>query len=149
VPKASVGRDAKTAVGPFGSVFFSNLCRMTWQVKKHVGTNENLVRVGLIPEKQHDGARVLPLGLEFFTPDRITVRKVDLASVAGLADRVPLSVRMAHTLKRGPMTLAPLSEELGAKLDSVIKASKRSDAFTKVRGQDGITRLALVDGRIA
>jgi len=52
VPKASVGPDAKATVGPFGSVFFSNLCRMTWQVRKQIGANDDLVTVGLLPEKQ-------------------------------------------------------------------------------------------------
>jgi hypothetical protein len=150
VPKSNVGPDAKETVGPFGSVFFSNLCRMTWQVKKQVGASEDLVTVALMPTKQNDGPRVGPMGLEFdFSADRIGVRPVDLAAVDGLAERLPLSVRMAHALKRGPMTLASLAEELGAKLDSVIKAANRGQAFTKVQSTDGITRIALVTKRMA
>jgi hypothetical protein len=150
VPKASVGPDAKATVGPFGSVFFSNLCRMTWQVKKAIGTNEDLVSLGLLPEKQNDGDRLQPVGLEFeFSPDRIHVRTANLAEVDGLSDRLPLSVRMTDALKRGPMTFAALAEELGAKTDSVIKAANRNKTFTKVSGTDGITRIALVERRVA
>jgi hypothetical protein len=73
---------------------------MTWQVKKQIGASEDLVSVGLIPEKQNDGARVPSVGLEFaLTPDRITVQNVDLAAVDGLAERLPLSVRIARALK--------------------------------------------------
>jgi hypothetical protein len=151
VPKSTVGPDAKETVGPFGSVFFANLCRMTWQVKKQVGASEDLVTVGLMPQKQNDGARVGPVGLEFdFTPDRIGVRSVNLATVEGLAERLPLQLRMAEALKRGPMTLALLAEELGAKVDSIDKAARRGQKlFTKVQSQDGITRIALVSKRIA
>ncbi len=97
VPKSTVGPDAKATVGPFGSVFFSNLCRMTWQVKKQEGADETLVTVALMPEKQNDGPRVAPVGLAFeFTPERIGVRGVDIATVEGLAERLPLHLRMAR-----------------------------------------------------
>jgi hypothetical protein len=47
VPKSSLGPDGKgDAVGPFGSVFFSNLCRMSWLVKKQPGASEDVVSVG-------------------------------------------------------------------------------------------------------
>ncbi len=151
VPKSTVGPDAKATVGPFGSVFFSNLCRMTWQVKKQVGASEDLVTVALLPEKQNDGARVAAVGLEFdFAPDRISVRNVNVAAVDGLADKLPLSVRLEHALKRGPMTLVALADELEAKADSIDKAARRGHkTFTRVVGQDGIHRIALVAKRMA
>jgi hypothetical protein len=151
VPKASVGPEAKASVGPFGSVFFANLCRMTWQVKKQIGVSEDVVSVGLIPEKQNDGARVPAAGLEFsFTRDRIHVRPIDLAAVEGLSDKLPLHVRMVHALKRGPLPIVLLANELDAKPDSVEKAARRgAQLFNRVQGQDGITRLALVEHRVA
>jgi hypothetical protein len=151
VPKSTVGPDARATVGPFGSVFFSNLCRMTWQVKKQVGASDDLVTVALLPEKQNDGARVGTVGLEFdFAPDQITVRNVNIATVDGLADKLPLNVRIEHALKPGPMTLVALADELGAKADSIDKAVRRgAGTFTKVLGQDGIHRIALVSRRTA
>ena len=151
VPKNSLGPDGKgDAIGPFGSVFFSNLCRASWLVKKESGATDDLVTVGLFPQKQNDGARVKPAGLEFaFGAERIDVRTVDIATVDGLAERMPISARMAAALKRGPLTCAQLSDELGAKLDTVIKAANRSKAFTKVAGSDGITRIALAERRVA
>jgi hypothetical protein len=151
VPKSTVGPDAKATVGPFGSVFFSNLCRMTWQVQKQIGATENLVTVALMPTKQNDGARVGAVGLEFdFAPDTIGVRNVNVATVDGLADKLPLSVRLEHALRRGPMTVFALAEELGAKPDSIDKAARRGQkTFTRVLGQDGIQRIALVEKRFA
>ena len=80
---------------------------------------------------------------------RSAVQTVDLATVEGLADRMPLSARIAATLKRGPMTIAAIAEELDAKPDSVIKAVNRGRLFTKVPGSDGIARIALMERRIA
>lgn len=68
---------------------------------------------------------------------------MNLADVEGLADKLSLPARMAHLLKRGPMTYASIAEELNAKLDTVIKAANRSPkTFAKVSGTDNVTRIA-------
>jgi len=151
VPKSSLVADPKSEAQAFGSVYFTNLCRASWAVKKQPGADDNLVTVGLFPQKQNDGARQRPVGLEFtFTAERITVRNVDLATVEGLAERLPLAARMAETLRHGPLTFVEIAALLEAKVDSVIKAGTRDrKVFTKVLGPDGIQRLALVERRIA
>jgi hypothetical protein len=150
VPKSSLNPEAKAEPDAFGSVFFTNLCRMSWTVKKQPGATEDLVTVGLFPKKQNDGDRRKPAGLQFsFTPGHIDVRPVDLVTVDGLAEKMPLNTRMTHLLQRGPMTFAQIAEELGAKVDSVIKAANRSAAFTKVQSADGVQRIALVERRTA
>jgi hypothetical protein len=147
VPKSSLGPDGKgDAIGPFGSVFFSNLCRASWLVKKQPGVTDNLVTIGCFPQKQNDGARNRPVGLEFnFRAEQIDLRPVDLANVDGLSDRLGLPARMKHFLIRGPRTYAEIAEELDAKVDTVIKAANRGTTFTKVLGQDGITKIALAE----
>lgn len=149
VPKSSLGQDTtKDVVTPFGSVFFSNLCRMTWSIKKQPGATDDIVTVGCFPAKQNDGARVRPVGLEFtFTTDRITVTSANLAEVEGLAEKLPLAARIAHLVQQGPRSFAQIAEELGAKTDSVIKAVTRNRSFTRINGADGITRIALVERR--
>lgn len=152
VPKSSLGPEAKgDAIGPFGSVFFSNLCRASWLVKKQPGATDDIVTVGLFRQKQNDGDRQAPVGLEFtFGADtRIQVRNVDLATVEGLAEKMPLQARMRALLRRGPLSYAEIATELEAKVDTVIKTSKRSEAFTRVSGADGIQRIALVERRTA
>lgn len=150
VPKSSLSPDAKgDAIGPFGSVFFSNLCRMSWLVKKQPGANEDMVTVGLFPQKQNDGERQRPVGLEFTFADRIAVRPCNLADVEGLADRLPLATRIAHLVKQSPRSFAQIAEELGAKTDSVMKAVNRSRALTKVDGPNGLILVALAERRVA
>lgn len=153
VPKSAVGPDPKAdAIGPFGSVFFSNLCRASWLVKKQPGATEDVVTVGLFPQKQNDGARHRPAGLQFtFTEDQIRVASVDLADVDGLAERLPVSARIGHVLKAGPQTVAIIAEELGAKPDTIEKTLKRHEgkAFLRLTGPDGVYRWGLLDRRNA
>ncbi len=104
----------------------------------------------LFPQKQNDGARVRPVGLEFaFGTEQIGVRSVDLTTVEGLAERMPLATRISAALERGPMTIVAIAEELDAKADSLTKAVNRRKEFTKVSGSDGVTRIALVERRTA
>lgn len=153
VPKSAIGPDAKDTVTAFGSVYFTNLARMAWAVKKQPGASDDQVTVGLFPTKQNDGARVQPVGLAFtFTPDRIRVTPADLASVEGLAERMPVPVRIAAALKHGPTTIARLADDLGAKADTIEKALRRGEGkrFARVLDSpDGITRWALVERRPA
>lgn len=110
VPKSAISADPKAdAMGPYGSVFFSNPCRASWLAKKQPGASADVVTVGLFPQKQNDGDRQRPVGLEFTFGDRIGVRSVNLVDVEGLADRLPLSARIAHLLKSGPRSFAGVS----------------------------------------
>jgi hypothetical protein len=151
VPKSSLSPEHKgDPIGPFGSVFFSNLCRASWLLKKQPGASDDVVTVGLFPQKQNDGERVKPVGLEFTFGERIEVRPVNLADVEGLSERLPLAARISHSLQSGPLSFAQLAEQLDAKTDSVVKAVTRAGAkYTRVTGTDGITRIALAERRVA
>lgn len=149
VPKSSLAPEAKAeAMGPYGSVFFSNLCRASWLVKKQPGASDDVVTVGLFPAKQNDGDRQKPVGLEFTFGPRIGVRAVDLADVEGLAERLPLAARITHALAGGPLTYAAIAEVTGAKVDTVIKTISRGKGFIKLVNQpDGVHRIALAERR--
>ena len=55
---------------------------------------------------------------------------------------------MKHAVANHPKTLVSLSEELGAKVDSLDKAVKRKNrVFTRVDGPDGVARITLVERR--
>lgn len=149
VAKGTLNPDTKQDASPFGSIFFSNLARMTWHLKKQEDEDaKDRVVVGLYPAKQNDGARQVPVGFEVtFAGTQWPVRRVDLADVEGLSSKLSLQHRMRHALKSKPKSYAELADELGAKVNSVEKAAKRSNAFTKVSSGDGVYRLALVSTR--
>lgn len=153
VPKSSLGPDGKgDAIGPFGSVFFSNLCRASWLVKKQAGGSEDVVHVGLFPQKQNDGARQSAVGLQFTFEGtgRIHVRPADLATVEGLADRLPLWQRVQAAVRAQPQTLVALAEHTGAKVDTIDRTVRRKrELFTRITGPDGIHCIALVERRVS
>jgi hypothetical protein len=148
IPKTAIDADARTTVHAFGSVFFENLMRQVWTLKKQEGETPDIITIAATSTKQNSGARYAPVGLEFtFSDSRIGVRQVDLVTVEGLAERLPLSLRMTHLLKRGPMTYNDIADALGSKLDTVIKTANRGGAFQKLTGAGGTTRIALVERR--
>jgi hypothetical protein len=150
VPKN--GQDQQADLKAFGSAFFHNYARMTWTVKKQPSPgDDDVVSVLLAPHKQNDGTRLRPVGLEFtFSPEQIAVRGVEPAAIEGLAQTLPVRVRMTHLLKRGPLTIAQIAKELDSKVDTVTKAVDRDKAFAKISNTlDGVQRIALVERRSA
>jgi len=153
VPKTALTPDVASrpdsTVTPFGSVFFVNLCRMAWAVRKETdhASNDAPTTIGLFPTKQNDGARVQPVGLSFqFDADRIRVERADLTAVEGLAERMPIRSRIEAALRAaGPMTTHAIADELGAKVDSIKKAVHRDPRTFAVQGgfSDGVQRIAL------
>ncbi len=152
VPKSAIGPDARGEAQAFGSVYFNNLCRASWAVKKQPGTSDDVVSVGLFPQKQNDGDRSKPTGFQFtFGADRIDVHPVDLATVDGLSERLPLATRMVPLLKQhGQLTYTQIAHELQAEPDSVAKAVKRSSLFVRlVNTPDGVHRIGLAERRVS
>src|SRR5204862_4903064 len=77
VPKSAIAPDAKGDAQAFGSVYFNNLCRASWAVKKQPGASDDVVSVGLFPQKQNDGERRKPVGFQFtFSTERIEMETV-------------------------------------------------------------------------
>ncbi len=146
VPRSAV-IDTKAEPDAFGSVFFKNLSRIAWAIRKQSTGSDDMTIVGAFPAKQNDGARLKPVGLQFtFSDDVIGVAPVNLANVEGLADRLPLASRIAYLLKRGPLSYAQLANDLDAKVDRIIKAVNRRRDFVTVKDEaTGVTRVALLE----
>ncbi len=105
---------------PFGSVFYHNGFRSTWYIAQadpegETAGSDGPLSVGLWNRKSNLSRRHRPIGLELaFTPDSVTVSRVDLATVEGLSSKLPLWRRIEAVVKRGPKTVAELVEELSA-----------------------------------
>ena len=110
-------------------------------------TDPARLTVGLFPKKRNIGAKGGAVGFAFhFTSDRIAVTSVDVRHVQELAEALPLWTRMQSALTRGPRTLTALADELGANVDSLDRTVRRKSAvFTRVPGQDGVNRIALLE----
>ena len=133
VSKSFEGADQK----PFGSVFWHNGARATWNVKlAEALPDEAIVSIALHNRKSNLGAKRPSIGFEFrFDDDRTHVSRVDLADVPDLAAGLSVRQRMALALRRGAMSPESLSEEIEAKLETVKRTSRRyKRQFTIIDG---------------
>lgn len=112
---------------PFGSAFWHNGARMTWFAKLAEGNpGDSEITLGLFNRKSNLGPRLPAVGFGVrFEADRTTFSRVDLADVSDLASKLSTYERITAALKRGPMTVAALADELDAKADTVEKTIKR------------------------
>jgi hypothetical protein len=135
---------------PFGSAFWHNSARSTWNVKQAAST-DNTLTIGVFNRKSNVGRLHQPVGFEIsFTGSSTTFKRVNVADVSELAEALPLWQRMQHRLRSGPMTLARLADELDANVDTLDRTVRRkSGVFTRVPGSDGISRIALLARQIA
>ena len=135
---------------PFGSSFWSNLARSTWNIKLASGDGP-VSTVGLYHRKFNLTGSHPAIGYEFdFSDGETRVRQVSIADTAGLAEALPLWQRMKLAVTHQPMTAAALASELGPKanVETIERyARKYTEVFTRVSGRDGITRIALVEKR--
>ena len=136
---------------PFGSVFWHNSFRATWNIKRANTTDDGaMVTLGAFPRKFNLGPLPPAVGIEVtFDGDRVDFARTDIATIEELAESVPLWQRMRSLVRTGPMTLAAIAGELKHdnpdSLDRIVRRHK--GIFTKVSGKDGIVRIALVERR--
>jgi len=142
VTKAFEGSDQK----PFGSTFWHNGARSTWNVKlADTIPDEAIVSVALHNKKANLRAKRPSVGFEFtFTPDRTNVRRIDVGDVPDLAAGLPVRQRMVLALRRGAMSPEVLAGEIEAEPATVSRTARRyRQQFTVLEGG----RLALLETR--
>jgi len=108
---------------PFGSSFWHNGARSTWNVKlAETSPDDRVISIGLYHRKANLGAIRPAVGLEFtFASRRTTIRRVDLADVADLASGLSTHQRIIAALRHG----ARSRDEIAASLPEVKPATVR------------------------
>ena len=122
---------------------------VSWTADQAPGAGE--LSIGLYNRKANIGPLRAAVGFRIaFNHTRTAFTRVDPRDVDELATSLPLWQRVASELRGGPQTIVQLAEGLDAKVDSITKATERKkNVFTKVAGDDGVYRLALVDRRVS
>lgn len=130
---------------PFGSTFWHNGARSTWFMKAGDTTPEGL-SVGLFNRKANLGPLRQAIGYSIaFDMDRTTFRRCDVSGIDELASDLPLWQRIRQAVRHRPLTLVALAEELDAKADTIDRTVRRMrKVFTRLDGDDGVARIALV-----
>jgi hypothetical protein len=148
------GEDEQADQRPFGSAFYHNSARATWNVKLAQTADEGrTLTLGLFNRKANLTALQRPVALEVeFQNERVSIQPVQVEAVAALFDSLPLWQRVEHLVRRGPLSLAAIARQLDAPVDSVEKAVKRKPRiFTRLlnHGDDRVTKIALRSSRRA
>lgn len=112
---------------PFGSVFWHNGARSTWNVKlAESDPADPRITVGLYHRKANLGALQPAVGLEIsFEGERTHVRRVNLAAVGELAQHMPIRQRMAAALRHGELDPKVLAEKIEASVETIGRTARR------------------------
>jgi hypothetical protein len=122
---------------PFGSTFWHNSARLTWNIKAHQETDQDQLDLALHCRKVNDGPRPASFALHWeFTPTRTAITRADLRRIPELAGGLPLKDRIAGILASGPRTVADLADELETVGTTVRRTLTRGDGhrFTRIPG---------------
>jgi hypothetical protein len=113
---AHVTNDASRATEqkrPFGSAFWHNSARATWNVQRVQDEGERTMHVGLFNRKMNDDALMHPIGLQVTFDGKhgpIYITREDVAAVPELAKGMKLPARLLHVLKGGWQSIEELTE---------------------------------------
>jgi hypothetical protein len=122
---------------PFGSTFWHNGARSTWNVQLGESTaGTDTLTLGLFNRKANLGRLCAPVGLDVtFAGKRTVFRRGDVADSPDLAPALSVGQRMAHVLKTGAMTPERIAEEIDSNADTVGRTARRKkDLFVILEG---------------
>lgn len=121
---------------PFGSVFWHNCARATWNFKKVQEQGEDVTHCGLFHRKINDGRLERPTGLRLEFGDVVRVQREEL--VRDFSQEMPLSDRIRLTLSDGAISMNALASELNVKRDTMGRSLRRMQGVVRLdRAEDG------------
>jgi hypothetical protein len=136
---------------PFGSTFWHNSARATWNLKlASTSPDGRSLQLAAFNRKCNLGRLRPPVGIRVeFDLDRVSFTTIDATTIDEVASSLPLWQRIKGIVAGGPQTLAIINHELQhgnvESIDRIVR--KHNTLFTKVSGSDGVTRVALRERR--
>lgn len=116
IPTLIIAHDTKVGSRgmPFGSVYWHNAARSTWEIKNQRVAGENTLRVGLFHRKSNVSKLEKPLGfsIEFSEPE-ISFTAIDVQGVPELAKETNIPDQIAAVLSDGALDILSIGDELG------------------------------------
>jgi hypothetical protein len=113
----------------YGSVFFANIARMTWEIKNTTDEKTGTSTIGLFNRKANERSRP-PLGLEFThnaITQAITVNSITITDNEVFLDSAPIGIQIVHYLKDGAKTANTLAILTGKSISSIVHALQRGE----------------------
>jgi hypothetical protein len=129
---AHVRKNDSDSGGPFGSVYWTNLPRAVFEIKKGQRENTNFVEIGMYHTKTNVGKLLSPKGFRVTWSDGIRIESVDPKRSALLASQGKMGDRAYLALEDGPATLPELAEMLGVGEKSLSSTLSLDSRFASV-----------------
>lgn len=116
IPTLNISHTTKekdTSHKPFGSTFWNNLARNTWEMRKSQEDGEDTVHLAMWNRKINAGRKHKPIGYTVrFTDKSISIRAGDVMQVPDFAAEEPLWKQALSVLSGREMTAKDIAEEL-------------------------------------
>ena len=131
VPSLIITHQSKgdTSQKPFGSVYWHNMARNTWEIKKHQVPGETVLHVGLFNRKVNGASPHPPVGfkIEFDSiSDSITITPADIKDTPELAGDVDaIEFIRRELMDSEPRTTRDIADALEMKWDTVNQTLNR------------------------
>lgn len=117
---AHISKNENSDMKPFGSSFWHNGARSTWNCQAQEPDHAGRISLGFWNRKTNLGPLFKPTAVSVhFERDRTYFEYTEIAGNSEFAEKLSIRQRMNHLLKRGARTPEEIAEELGAKLESV------------------------------
>ena len=99
---AHISKNGPQSAGPFGSVYWTNLARSVWQVRKSQQAGSGRLDIALYHKKVNSGMLQKPLSYRFeFKHNSVDVRPQTIQPSTELAAGLPLFKRIELALQKG------------------------------------------------
>lgn len=132
---------------PFGSAFWHNGARATWNVSVANSSRDGAgLSVGLFNRKFNLGPLQPAVAFDLtFDAERTRIRQVNAADVAELAEKLPAHLRIKRLVGSRARSVQELAEELGESQDTVRKAVLRHPKMFGRQMIAGENKIVLLD----
>lgn len=112
---------------PFGSVYFTNLARCVYEVRRQQEQGANEIAIDLIQTKNNQGPLLAHQGFKIvFHIDRTLVKRIEVETVPEFLEKLSLKARIMHLLDQGRLSTKDIAEELDVNESAVRKALTRN-----------------------
>ena len=127
------------SVGPFGSVYWVNYPRMSYELKKSQEVESDIMHVALLHRKVNDGRLQQPISfrIQFHDSGAVTVASEPLEDVPEFVEELPIADQCVLALREhGPKSVKELVEITGLQSRSVsVMLSRNRSRFRRIGNQ--------------
>src|SRR5262249_13708807 len=148
---AHVNKSEENDKKPFGSSFWHNGARSTWNIQAVEQAGDGTLRLGFFNRKANLGPLRQAVGYVLtFTPETTEFRRIDVADSPDLAGKLSIRQRMIHLLRQGgSMPAEEIAVEIEADVETVKREARRRKHDFVVLAGGRITLLAPSGGQPA